>query len=100
MMMMMMMMMIIWTSKGTVLIYFMVIKRELAEVILINICFRILLISLLILLLPLKEIYLVFSYEKSRQNLKSTLLLTPMIPDLQHFSVKQMFSPKFWSMRK
>ena len=49
-------MMMMEISKGTVLIYFMVIKKkELADVILVNICLRILLVSLLMFVFVLKR---------------------------------------------
>ena len=57
------------TSKRTVLIYFMVSKKKFADAILVNICFRTLLISLLMFVIVLKgkEIYLVFTYKKAEK---------------------------------
>ena len=57
------------TSKRTVLIYFMVSKKKSADAILVNICFRTLLISLLMFVIVLKgkEIYLVFTYKKAEK---------------------------------
>ena len=69
---MMMMMMNDEDFDGSVLIYFMMIKkRELADVIIVNIC----------LFLSLKEIYHVYLYKKVEKIWKAQLL-TPIIPEL------------------
>ena len=74
---MMMMMMMMKTSKGTVLINVMVIKnKELADVILVNICFRTLLISLLFVFVFKRNLSCVYLQKRQTKIEKYTVVGT------------------------